>query len=134
MKKTIIAGCILLFLLGAWVLVNPPGRFGYCFFGLTVYSAWPHPGSDIEIRSDGRVRTVEKTHDLRLDAIQWLLDPEPEVLIIATGWRGLTQVDPVVESLPGIEVKILKSGKALDLFNRLKAAGKQVAIHYHATC
>jgi hypothetical protein len=124
---------VALLLLG-WIIANPPGRFGWCRFGLTVYNCVPRPISDLQIRSDGKLRTVAKTHDLTLEAVQWLLEPKPEFLVIAIGWDGVTQPAPEIAALQQCQVKILKSGEALKLFNQLKKAGKSVAIHYHSTC
>jgi hypothetical protein len=134
MKKWVIASGLLCGLLIVWMVVNPIARFGFCTFGLTVYNARPYPASDLDIRSDGELRIAEKTHDLRLDAVKWLLEPKPEVLIIAIGWNGMTKVDQAIEKIPDTEVRILKSGEARALYNQLKAAEKKVAIHYHATC
>ena len=62
------------------------------------------------------------------------LAPKPEVLIIALGWDGVTTPDDRIRQYKGCEIHILKNKEAIDLFNRLKQAGKRVAIHYHSTC
>lgn len=116
-----------------WVIVNPPGRFGYCRFAWTTYSCVPHPFGDFQIRADGTTRNVEKTHDLRLEQIAWLLEPKPEILIIAIGWDGVVDPDERIKSLEGCEVKVLKTPDAIQLFNSLKGK-KKVAIHLHSTC
>ena len=127
----LIAACVLTV---SWVTVNRPGRFGLCRFGFTVYSCRPFIVSDVQIRADGASRTVDKSHDLQMETLSWLLTPEPEILIIGTGWEGATEVARAVRELPGVDVRILKSGAARDLYNRFRRTGKRVAIHYHATC
>lgn len=133
-KRLAFIGTALLLLLAVWTLVNPPGRFGICGFGYTVYGVIPYPASDLQVRCDGASRTVEKIHSLSLEEVKWLLEPPPEVLIIATGWSGVTKVGDGIRKIEGCEVKILETGEARELFNTLKAKGVRVAIHYHSTC
>ena len=121
-------------LLAGWLWFNPPGRFGWCCFGLTTYGGWPRPIADLQIKADGSLRKVPKTHALPLDQIQWLIEPLPETLIISTGWNGVLEPDEPIKKLKGVEVRILKSKEAAELFNQLKKAGKRVAIHFHSTC
>jgi hypothetical protein len=118
----------------SWFVVNPIGRFGYCAYGLTVYSALPVPGADIQVRSDVNWRRVGKTHDLRLEAVQWLLESSPDVLIIATGWDGVTRPDQAIVDLHGYEVHIARNAEAIGLYNRFRRAGRLVSIHSHSTC
>ena len=91
LKKLIIIVSVILVGLVAWLCINPPGRFGICTFACTTYSGLPRLLSDLQVRSDGKTRTVDKTHDLKLEHVQWLLEPKPEVLIIGTGWDGVTR-------------------------------------------
>jgi len=117
-----------------WFVANPPGRFGWCCYGYTTYGACPRPISDLQIRADGSVRKVTKTHQLAFEQVEWLLDSKPEVLIIALGWDGVTTPDDRIREHRGCETHLLKNEEAIELFNRLKRAGKRVAIHYHSTC
>ena len=129
-----ILACVMVVLLLGWVLLNPPGRLGICAFGLTTYDCIPYPVSDIQIRCDGRTRSVEKTHDLKLEHVQWLLDPMPTVLIISTGWDGVTNPEQKIRDLKDCEVRILKTGEAVKEYNHLKKQGEKIAIHVHSTC
>ena len=65
MKKTRLTVDLLSFiaLLGIWLGFNPPGRFGWHRFGLTVYSGVPFPVVDLVIQTNGfpRIR-VGKAH------------------------------------------------------------------------
>lgn len=121
-------------LLTVWLIFNPLGRFGWCCFGLTTYGGLPRPITDLQTKADGSVRKVPKTHALRLDQIKWLIEPLPETLIISTGWNGVLEPDEPIQKLKGVEVRILKSKEAAELFNQLKKAGQRVAIHFHSTC
>src|ERR1041385_1195005 len=72
-----------------WVCFNPPGRFGWSCYAFTTYSVLPQFVTDLQIRSDDAVRKVAKTHDVRFELVEWLLESQPEVLIIAIGWGGV---------------------------------------------
>ena len=120
--------------LSAWFVVNPPGRFGWCAFGWTVYNSFPRPISDLQINGDGDLLKVDKTHDLTLDRVQWLMDSDAEVIIIATGWHGSCAPRKLLLDRASNSFHFLKTGEAIRLFNQLRKAGKRVAIHLHSTC
>ncbi len=132
--RTILAVVVCLATVGFWLYNNPVGRLGWCQFGYSTYNACPRPVSDFQVRADGKVRKVKKTHDLGLDQVEWLLTPMPEVLIIGTGWDGGTAVSDAVRSQENCEVQVLKSDAARALYNRLKDEGRRVALHFHSTC
>ena len=117
-----------------WLWVNPPGRFGPSCYGYTSYSSVPRPLMDVQVRPDGRFRSVEKTHDVGVAQLRWLIDAKPEILIVSIGWNRVVKVRPEVRALPETEVHVLPTGEALELFNRMKQAGRAVAIHVHSTC
>src|SRR5262245_34311996 len=100
-----------------WFVANPPGRFGWSCYAYTTYSACPRPISDFQIRADGRTRRVTKTHDLTFEQIEWLLDPKPEILIIALGWDGVTTSDERIRQYRDCETHFLKNKEAIELFN-----------------
>jgi hypothetical protein len=50
------------------------GRFGYCRFGWTVYRSVPRLRGDFQIRADGQVRQVPRSHGVTFDQIEWLLE------------------------------------------------------------
>jgi hypothetical protein len=133
-RKLIILLVLVGLLCGLWLSANPLGRFGWSRYALTTYNAWPRVISDIQVRPDGTVRQVEKTHDLTFSRIEWLLEPKPEVLIIALGWDGMTGADERIRSYQDCEVHLLKNKEAIELYNRLVREGRKVAIHYHSTC
>src|SRR5689334_2241791 len=133
-RKFITLLVVFVFICTVWLIANPLGRFGWCCYAYTTFSAWPRPISDIQVRSDGTTRKIAKTHDLTFEQIEWLLTPKPEILIIALGWDGVTTPDDRIRQHQGCEVHIVKNKEAIALFNRLKRDGKRVAMHYHSTC
>ena len=133
-KKLITVLVVIAVLSTIWLLGNPPGRFGWCCYAYSTYGSCPRPISDFQVRADGSTRKIPKTHQLSFEQIKWLLDPMPEVLIIAIGWDGVTVADDKIREHKGCEVHILKNEEVKKLFNRLKRSGKRVAIHYHPTC
>ena len=133
-RKLILALATVAVITPVWLIANPPGRFGLCCFSYTTYNALPLPTTDFQVRSDGRMRVVWKTHDLTFDRIAWLLEPMPEILIIATGWDGVTRPDDKILHYKGCELLVLQNKEAIERFNEMKKAGKRVAIHYHSTC
>jgi len=134
LKKPIVIVAIGLVTLVGWLCINPPGRFGICTFACITYSGIPLPLFDLQVRSDGKTRKVDKTHDLKLEHVEWLLESKPEVLIIATGWDGRAKPSKAVTDLQDCEITILKTGDAVKLYNKLKREKKKVSIHVHATC
>lgn len=133
-RKIISVVIVLGLLLTGWLLANPPGRFGWSCYAYTTFGALPCPISDFQVRADGSTRNVDKTHELSFERIDWLLDPQPEVLIIGLGWDGVTEPAARIRNYKDCEVHFLKNDEAIELFNRLKKEGKRVAIHYHSTC
>ena len=133
-KKKIIISCSILVLIVFWFIINPPGVFGYCRFGYTNYNSFPYPISDIQIRSDGEIRKVDKTHRLKIEDIQWLLDDKPQVLIIAIGWDDVTEVNKEIMELKDIEIKLINSSKIGETLDGYKKKNMKIAIHYHSTC
>jgi hypothetical protein len=133
-KRTLVSLSVALALLVGWLIVNPIGRFGYSAYALTIYSGIPIPVTDLQLRSDGSWRRVGKSHDLKLESVQWLLDSSPEVLVIATGWDGVTRPDERIRAIQQCEVHIVRNDEAIDIYNRLRRGGRRVSIHYHSTC
>lgn len=134
LKKLIVIVGIVLAAIVVWMCVNPPGRFGISTFACVTYSGIPRPLSDLQVRSDGKTRKVDKIHDLKVEHVAWLLESKPEVLIIAVGWDGVTKPDGNIVGLQQCKVAILKTGEAVRLFNKLKKGKKKVSIHVHSTC
>lgn len=136
LKRKILLAAVLLPLLAVagWTFSQPGDDFGVCRFGLTTYDRVPWLAVDIQVAADDQVRRVEKTHDLRKPALDWLLQSNPEILIVAEGWDGVVQVADVIRAITDCEVEVLRTGEAIERFRALKRQGKRVAIHVHSTC
>ncbi len=136
MRKRVLLAASALFLVVVliWILGNDSDRFGWSGFAFTTFDRIPRPVSDLQIRADGEVRTVEKTHSLDYESVAWLLEPEPEVLIIALGWDRVVRPSDRVKAIRSCALHLLPSGEAAELYNELKDRGVRVAIHYHSTC
>jgi hypothetical protein len=115
-----------------WLVATPSGRFGFARYAFTVFNQWPRPISDFQVRADGTFRRTAKTHELDYEKVAWLFEGDPEFVIVAIGWDGVVQPDEKIRAAS--VVRVLKNKEAIELFNKLKRAGKRVAIHYHSTC
>jgi len=76
-------------------------------------------------------------HGLSLNDLTETLEFGPDVLVVGTGAHGILKVPrAVVEELEarGIEVRIAKTGEAVNAFNELIAAGRRVVAALHLTC
>lgn len=133
-KRLVLSVVILFVIVVMWFSFNPSGEFGICFFGVTTFNYVPMVIKDLQVNSEGDVRTVEKTHKISFKNIEWLLQPTPEVLIISVGWKGLLTPEGKILGMGQIPVMILKTGEAIIMYNKLKTEGKRVAIHLHSTC
>lgn len=77
----------------------------------------------------------EEGHYLQLRDITAILEYKPDILIIGTGYYGKMRVDPKVEDVlkgSGIELHILTSREAVELFNSTETEKKVGA--FHLTC
>ena len=111
-----------------------PGKVTYSRFGLTVYGAIPVPVLDITIGPRGCLWFRDKSHFVSIEEVKPLLSPGVEVLIIGTGWHGATRVDPAVQEIEEVEVHILRTPAAFDLFNEYISRGRTVVLIAHSTC
>jgi hypothetical protein len=125
---------LLVLLLMPLVSMAYPGKVLYSSFGWTVYGLVPVPVLDITVGPHGALWFRDKSHLVSIDEVQPLLSPAVEVLVIGIGWHSAAGVDPAIEELEGIEIHILPTPDAFDLFNRYVSAGRRVALIAHSTC
>ena len=111
-----------------------PRKVTYAQFGLTVYGAIPVPSLDITVSPGGLLWFRDKSHFISIQEVEPLLSPDVEVLVIGTGWHGAVKVDPAVQEIEGIEVHILRTPAAFELFNEMVSSGRRVALIAHSTC
>lgn len=134
-------GClVIVFLLCViWVVFNPPGQFGICRFGLTVYSGIPFPVVDVVVHANGLpgIRG-SKAHWVSAEEFDRLIGPRagawPDVVIIGTGYEERVQVEKgiLIRARPAVEA--LPTPQAIKRYNELQKAGKKVAAIIHSTC
>jgi hypothetical protein len=111
-----------------------PGRVTYARFGLTVYGLIPVPNFDITVGPRGGLWFRDKSHLVSYDEVQRLVSPGVEALVIGIGWDSAVRVDPAVRAMEGLEVQILPTPQAFELFNRYRAQGRKVVLLAHSTC
>jgi len=135
MKKAIAIIVVVIVLISAWVGFNPIGRFGFCRFGLLVYSAIPFPAVDLVVHANGwpAIRG-SKAHFVAFAEIEGLLKEKPDVLIIGTGYDNLVQVAEKILAMSAVQVLPLPTPQAVRRYNELRGEGKRVAAIIHSTC
>ena len=75
-------------------------------------------------------------HSLYKEDLPGIVKAKPDILIIGTGNMGVMQVSESTIKYfegQGIEVRVAKTGKAVEIFNEL-SAGKKVIGAFHLTC
>ena len=76
-------------------------------------------------------------HSLAASDIEDILEAGPEVLVVGRGAYGALQVErTLAEELErrGIELIAEPSARAVEIFNELEAAGRNLAGAFHLTC
>ena len=135
MKKAIVIVAVVMVLITAWVGFNPIGRFGFCRFGLLVYSAIPFPAADLVIHTNGMPSLRgSKAHFVDFAEIEPLLRERPDVLIIGTGYDNMVQVEEEILAMSAVQVLPLPTPQAVRRYNELRREGKRVAAIIHSTC
>jgi len=75
-------------------------------------------------------------HVLSVDDIKEIIDAEPEVLVVGTGYSGLMKVNQEAKQhlrSSGIELIVAKTGEACEIYNELSRTRRAVAA-LHLTC
>ncbi len=78
----------------------------------------------------------EKGHTLQVQDLEWILNKDPEILIIGTGSLGVLKVPTKVKDhleSQGIELNAKQTEKACELYNTLRDK-KKVGAGLHLTC
>ncbi len=111
-----------------------PGRVTYSRFGLTVVGVIPVPVLDLAVGPHGGLWFRDKSHFVSLDEVQVLLSSGVEGVVMGTGWYRAVQVDPAIQAIERVEVTILPTPAAFDLFNEYRSRGQTVVLIAHSTC
>lgn len=106
-------------------------------FGLVVVNGRRYSSDVIVYRDRVRENWWRRSgHHLSIEDIEEVIEERPEVLIIGTGSSGVMKVPKeVVEFIRGrgIEVHVLRTKEACELFNKLEKTRNVVAA-LHLTC
>ncbi len=132
--SVVILSLLVLLLLVPILSMVYPGKVTYSRFGLTVYGAIPVPTLDITVGTDGMLWFRDKSHYVSIEEVMALLSSDTEVVVIATGWQGAVRLGPAVEEIEGIEVHVLQTPAAFELFNEYVSQGRKVVLIAHSTC
>lgn len=76
-------------------------------------------------------------HRLAIEDLQEVLEAEPQVIIVGTGYSGLIKItDEVKQHLNerGIQLVIERTDDATKTFNKLAKSGEKVVAALHLTC
>ncbi len=76
-------------------------------------------------------------HRLLPDDLADVLSTRPDILIVGTGYAGMMAVPKTTReqiASYGIDVKVERTGRAVDLYNALQEQKKQVVAALHITC
>ena len=76
-------------------------------------------------------------HRLAQEDLETVLAVKPDMLIVGTGYYGRMQVpDEILDFLRAadINVKVVKTSEAVDVFNRLQQEYARIAAALHLTC
>jgi hypothetical protein len=79
----------------------------------------------------------EEGHRLSIVDLERAFEMDPEVLIVGTGAFGLMRVpDETRREIEGrgIELHVLRTGKAFELYNRFESDGRKAVAALHLSC
>jgi hypothetical protein len=130
----VVVSLLVVLLLVPTLSIFYPGTVTYSRFGFTVYGVIPVPTLDITVSPGGLLWFRDKSHFISAEEIEPLLSPDVEILVIGTGWHGAARADPAIQEIEGIEVHVLQTPAAFELFNDLMLSGRRVALIAHSTC
>ena len=95
----------------------------------------------IERDSEKLHQLFDTTHKIGDWEVEELFNNSPEVIVIGTGWAGVLKIsEELIRQLAekseklGVELKILKTPKAVKEYNQLAEEGKKVNALIHTTC
>jgi hypothetical protein len=130
----IVVALLIVLLLAPLASMAYPGKVVYSRFGFTVYGIIPVPVLDITVGPRGGLWFRDKSHFISIDEVQPLLSPDVEILVVGIGWDSAVRVDSAIEQIEGIEIHVLPTPEAFDLFNRYVSEGRRVVLVAHSTC
>jgi len=144
-KRSLVALLVLVVSIQAYsYIAHRSDNITYNGYGLTIYKGIPIPFFDVLIFPNGSFRLVDKKHFFNLRDQSFLMEMEPDILLIGSGESGLggNGFPEKAESQfiyngftrTGTQLIILRTPEACDTFNRLRREGKNVLFLLHNTC
>ncbi len=140
----IIAAVIIIIVQGFFFFKYREKNIIYNTYGLTVYKGIPIPFFDIMIYPDETFRLVDKKHFFTNRDQIMINGLAKDILLIGSGSEGLggrgypeeTKVQFIFNenTEQGLQIIILKTPKACEVFNKLRNEGKNVLFIIHNTC
>jgi len=89
----------------------------------------PHSVKDKWWRKEG--------HNLAIEDLESIIDKNPQIIIIGTGYYGRLQVPEVTRSFlkdKGIQVEVVPTSDAVERFNQLQQECARIVAALHLTC
>ncbi len=132
----IVSSIIIVVLLGLYFLFWASGYGGqitYARFGFTVYRFIPIPYFDIKIGESG-LQLRRKSHLITTEEIANLRISDIHTVVVGIGWNGAAKVEEGARNFNGLNVIVLPTPKAIELFNRLMEERKPAGLILHSTC
>ncbi len=130
--------------LGASYALNHKKAFTFNTYGISVYRGIPIVFFDYLIYPNGAVRLVDKKHFFNNLDKEFLYSCQEDILLIGSGADGVGgkgfpldqgSIFIFVEQFRrGVQVIILKTPEACEVYNRLLREGKKVLFVVHNTC
>lgn len=99
-------------------------------------------GDQVTERDSARLHQLfDTTHEIGDWEVEELFNNSPEVIVIGTGWAGVLSInEELIRQLAekseklGVELKILRTPKAVEEYNQFVEQGKKVNALLHTTC
>lgn len=76
-------------------------------------------------------------HNLAIEDLEGIIDKNPQIIIIGTGYYGRLQVPEVTRSFltdKGIHVEVVPTSDAVESFNQLQQECARIVAALHLTC
>ena len=130
-----IAIALFLFVGSTPILSAISPRITYARFGFTVYGATPIPILDITINRNGLLWFRPKTHLISKEELERLITDEVEVVVVGIGWDNIALLSDDAKALGAkIDLRVMSTPDAFELYNQLRGAGRIVVLLAHSTC
>ncbi len=93
--------------------------------------------SDMYVYWDGKAEMRKKSHLFDMDEFVKLLQKDPKIIVVGTGFNGVVKVPEEVSQMAEdkkVELFLETTPKAAEVFNAFAGEGKKVIAVLHSTC